>query len=1268
MLLCGCPTSGGSDDGSGETGAPVCDTDAIDGQWAQAPDGIEDWSNVATGANDLLFFEGGGFDPAAGDFSKQQFPCDPLVSPQALGYGSFDHSISSHHCFVTAVHAMHLPDNQLLLMHGENDQRVWDIGSEASSMTWHPIPIRTRRDREVDGQWRRAECALPDIFCSGHVQLFDGRVFFAGGNVTGSPSSGGLNDTYLFNPTNARMAPAPGEEPTSTFGWEFVVPPFSNEHRVSPSQPATYDRWYPTLTALGDGRVLIAGGDSRFGTATPPAGATRVLEVYDPFDNSLVPLPGGETAWFPDVGGVPQYPFMFVLPNGHVFYAGSEEADGEEFSVEDPVLNHHGQILVPSPRGSALPWSWVATPSNGIQSFIRGGSAAMYAPGKIIKSGGLLFGSADATADVEIIDLTAYAEDPDPANIPAKFCSTADGEPEPDCVLQPMRKARHFHTLTLLPDGRVLATGGNRRGNAGAADNFWSPCDVNGEYDSESECTGAGTCYVNVNCQDGCPSLCVQSQLDVPPGLVPVCEVEIEPELSRCSLIEAVECSSAAACAVMDMDPEACDVAVSCHVDGAACVPTYTCDEILEGSTCNSAMTGNCTRACDCAPNCDLDNEFDDCGDLLPYFDPDQEQMRCGAATTNQQGVSGFCSPVNNACYATKTSEIWDPTCGAWTEFDEEAAPRMYHSTALLLPDARVISMGGGHRDYPDGNNQNPNSPPGLQEQTTGQYFAPAYADQAPAPEYAGAPQEITILYPGGDDQGPQGTTIPIALGSEPVDHVALLKLGSVTHGFDMGQSLMKLGVVQTGNSITLAESNDLDFPFDTNTAPPGYYMAFLMSAAGEPSEARYVKLTDAEAAGYVCEIDDFVVEEQSCTLEPVSGMCPAGGSATVALTPPTVDGVTGTVSGFRVVAPPGSVGNPQDPSDHEWTTIADRCAIACTQYYDEREGQTANCSDPEAFLPPALVQYPDHAPVDFVHPDERHGEGLFPNNTLACDLGATCYSGFDEVLRPAANDRVTEASAPLSVNEEWRISIAGQMQAWASTGGSPVSSSITGTMGYSLCAAGNASAPCPFYLGSLEFDLGQPLVLPMTCGSSTETHTLSSLSVQLEQPAFGVAQQGTAWKGFPSGSIVLAAEGVVDGVPFHIRRPNAEPVYLRAGQAWTLLQGTDGAWLEFSVPCGDDSADVLVWWGYSGVALDDSPPTATITLPSAVTCPSTRVLTKSVSDADGDLASVRWRVDGVLMSAATTSMTFTQAHQLELVARDARGATTIARKTVGCL
>ena len=42
------------------------------------------------------------------------------------------------------------------------------------------------------------------------------------------------------------------------------------------------------------------------------------------------------------------------------------------------------------------------------------------------------------------------------------------------------------------------------------------------------------------------------------------------------------------------------------------------------------------------------------------------------------------------------TPELWDPATGRFTALNDSAADRQYHSIALLLPDGRVLSAGGG--------------------------------------------------------------------------------------------------------------------------------------------------------------------------------------------------------------------------------------------------------------------------------------------------------------------------------------------------------------------------------------------------------------------------------------------------------------------------------------------------------------------------------------------------------------------------------------------
>jgi hypothetical protein len=48
---------------------------------------------------------------------------------------------------------------------------------------------------------------------------------------------------------------------------------------------------------------------------------------------------------------------------------------------------------------------------------------------------------------------------------------------------------------------------------------------------------------------------------------------------------------------------------------------------------------------------------------------------------------------LDNGVY---TAELWDPATGQWQTLAAMQVTRQYHSTALLLPDARVLSSGGG--------------------------------------------------------------------------------------------------------------------------------------------------------------------------------------------------------------------------------------------------------------------------------------------------------------------------------------------------------------------------------------------------------------------------------------------------------------------------------------------------------------------------------------------------------------------------------------------
>jgi hypothetical protein len=228
-------------------------------------------------------------------------------------------------------------------------------------------------------------------------------------------------------------------------------------------------------------------------------------------------------------------------------------------------------------------------------------------------------------------------------------------------------------------------------------------------------------------------------------------------------------------------------------------------------------------------------------------------------------------------------------------------------------------------------------------------------------------------------------------------------------------------------------------------------------------------------------------------------------------------------------------------------------------------------------------------------------------------------------------------------------------------------SAAISGMVGYASCAGGNASAACPFYVGSLDLRLDESLVIDLDCNGLQQLHELSDLEIQLVQPAFGVDGRGTVAKALPPGGLVLAASGQVDEIPFSTRKPIEQAIYLDVSASSVQIDETSGLRLDFEVPCNGEMADVQVWWEMDSSGVQQAPPTVVIDMPSTVSCPENVDLKAIASDPDADLASVRWEVDGVLLHAPVDAIGVAQSHEVRAIARDARGATTTATHSIAC-
>jgi len=168
-------------------------------------------------------------------------------------------------------------------------------------------------------------------------------------------------------------------------------------------------------------------------------------------------------------------------------------------------------------------------------------------------------------------------------------------------------------------------------------------------------------------------------------------------------------------------------------------------------------------------------------------------------------------------------AELWNPGTSQWRTLAPMQVTRQYHSTALLLPDARVLSAGGGICGPCDavgylGKNAEIFSPPYL-FQADGTLAPRPSIDAAPASTTYGAPMAIAT---------PAATSIR---------KVALVRLGAVTHSNNMEQRYVPLSFTAGSTSITATA------PANANIAPPGIYMLFVIDANGVPSRARMVKV-----------------------------------------------------------------------------------------------------------------------------------------------------------------------------------------------------------------------------------------------------------------------------------------------------------------------------------------------------------------------------------------------------------------------------------------
>jgi hypothetical protein len=315
---------------------------------------------------------------------------------------------------VVGVHVALLPNGKVLAYDSVGDHATESYPDQTFSRAtvWDPA-TGTQTPANVNTGY--------NVFCSGLAHLVDGSLFLAGGNK--DQQLNGIVQTHVFNY-------------------------LTNTWSLGPNMAA--GRWYPTVTPLRNGEMLITEGGPDVPEVRTTGGTLRSLSTA-----SL---------------NLPLYPWIDVAPDGRAFYSGPDQtmraldtsgtgawqAFGQRDSINRSYGSHAlydvGRMLVAGGGASVKDARVIdingATPAVSATAPMAFGrrqfDLTVLADGSVMANGGNSSGAA-------LVDLNAgvYA---------AERWNPATGT---WTTLAPEQATRQYHsTSLLLPDGRVLSSGG----------------------------------------------------------------------------------------------------------------------------------------------------------------------------------------------------------------------------------------------------------------------------------------------------------------------------------------------------------------------------------------------------------------------------------------------------------------------------------------------------------------------------------------------------------------------------------------------------------------------------------------------------------------------------------------------------------------------------------------------------------------------------------------------------------------------------------------
>ena len=281
-----------------------------------------------------------------------------------------------------SVHTSLLPNGKVLMVSGSSNRNTLvregdnvDFQDGVDTAKWDVINNTAILDTNT-GEYELIDSPtldqndLPtnDLFCSGHVHLFNGNILFAGGTKRYYP------DEQFF-----------GSKQTNLYDWQNKT--------WSTIGSLGVGRWYPSLIPLADGKIVIFSGINE------PLQVPNTIDIYDPSTNNLTTDISLRVENSPfvtkiedegnarDSDSIDIYPRIFPTPDGKLLITG----DGAgKFPLELHKSNKSYLMSIEDKGGGSYGISFEITPNRkGISRVYGTAVADPNDPGDVLLIGGL---------------------------------------------------------------------------------------------------------------------------------------------------------------------------------------------------------------------------------------------------------------------------------------------------------------------------------------------------------------------------------------------------------------------------------------------------------------------------------------------------------------------------------------------------------------------------------------------------------------------------------------------------------------------------------------------------------------------------------------------------------------------------------------------------------------------------------------------------------------------------------------------------------------